>query len=100
MKFFWRQIMKFKMIATAIAFCLGSASFAGDLLGWNHTCWDNKTALFSDKMSKAIEVASLDSQTLLKVDQLTTECHYNVSLGLSTYETDACKKALEMVGVN
>ena len=86
--------MKFKMIATAIAFCLGSASFAGDLLGWNHSCWDNKTALFTDKMNKAIEVASLDRETLLKVDQLTTECHYNVNLGQSTYETDACKQAL------
>ena len=89
--------MKFKMIITAIAFCLSSASFAGDM---NHNCWDNKTALFSDKISKAIKVASLDSKTLLKVDQLITECHYNVNLGLSTYETDACKKALEMVGVN
>ena len=89
--------MKFKILLTAVTFCLGSASFAGD---WNHTCWDNKTALFSNKMSKAIEVASLDSETLLKVDQLTTECHYNVNLGLSTYETDACKKALDMVGVN
>ena len=96
-KDFWRHIMKFKMILTAIAFCLSSACFAGEM---NHTCWNNKTALFSDKMSKAIEVASLDRETLLKVDQLTTECHYNVNLGLSTYETDACKKALEMVGVN
>ena len=51
-------------------------------------------------MNKAIEVASLDRETLLKVDQLTTECHYNVNLGLSTYETDTCKQALEMVGVN
>ena len=90
--------MKLKILLTTIAFCLSSASFAGE--GWNHSCWDNKTALFSDKMSKAIEVSSLDRETLLKVDQLTTECHYTVNLGLSTYETDACKQALEMVGVN
>ena len=92
--------MKLKILLAAVAFCLSSASFAGDLLGWNHSCWDTKTALFTDKMNKAIEVASLDRETLLKVDQLTTECHYNVNLGLSTYETDTCKKALEMVGVN
>ena len=93
--------MKLKIAFAAVAFCLSSASFAGDLnRGWNHTCWDNKTALFTNKLNKAIEVASLDSKTLLKVDQLTTECHYNVNLGISTYETDACKKALEMVGVN
>ena len=96
----WRLIMKLKILLTAVAFSLSSASFAGDLLGWNHSCWDNKTALFTDKMNKAIEVASLDRETLLKVDQLTTECHYNVNLGLSTYETDTCKQALEMVGVN
>ena len=89
--------MRLKILFTTVTLCLSSASFAGDM---NHTCWDNKTALFSSKMNKAIELASLDSETLLKVDQLTTECHYNVNLGLSTYETDACKKALEMVGVN
>ena len=92
--------MKLKILLAAAALCLSSASFAGDLSGWNHSCWANKTALFSDKMNKAIEVASLDRETLLKVDQLTAECHYNVNLGLSTYETDACKQALEMVGVN
>ena len=93
--------MKLKIAFTAEAFCLSSASFAGDINhAWDHTCFNNKTASFSTKMSKAIEVASLDSETLLKVDQLTTECHYNVNLGLSTYETDSCKKALEMVGVN
>ena len=93
--------MKLKIAFTAVAFCLSSASFAGDINHeWDHTCFNNKTALFSTKMSKAIELASLDSETLLKVDQLTTECHYNVNLGLSTYETDSCKKALEMVGVN
>ena len=93
--------MKLKIAFTVVAFCLSSASFAGDINhAWDHTCFNNKTALFSTKMSKAIEVASLDSETLLKVDQLTTECHYNVNLGLSTYETDSCKKALEMVGVN
>ena len=75
--------MKLKIAFTAVAFCLSSASFAGDINhAWDHTCFNNKTALFSTKMSKAIEVASLDSETLLKVDQLTTECHYNVNLGI------------------
>ena len=54
--------MKLKILLAAVAFCLSSASFAGDLLGWNHSCWDNKTALFTDKMNKAIEVASLDTK--------------------------------------
>ena len=57
--------MKLKILLAAAAFCLSSASFAGE--GWNHSCWDNKTALFSDKISRAIEVASLDKETLLKV---------------------------------
>ena len=91
--------MKLKILLAAAALCSSSASFGGDI-PMNHTCWGSGTALFSSKISKAIEIASLDTETLLKVDQLTTECHYNVNLGLSTYETDACKKALEMVGVN
>ena len=89
--------MNLKLLFTAGIFCLGTASFAGE--GWNANC-GAKTALFTNKINKAIEVASLDSATLLKVDQLTTECHYNVNLGLSTYETDKCKEALELVGVN
>ena len=91
--------MKLKILSSVVVFCLSSASFAGDI-AMDHTCWGNKTALFSSKMSKAIEVASLDSETLSEVNKLTTECHYNVNLGLSTYETDTCKQALEMVGVN
>ena len=86
--------MKLKILLAAVAFCLSSTSFAGDLLGWNHSCWDNKTALFSDKIIRAIKFASLDKETLLKVDQLTTECPKNANLGLSIYETDACKQAL------
>ena len=89
--------MKLKLLFTAGVFCLSTASFAGE--GWNANC-AAKTALFTNKISKAIEVASLDSTTLLKVDKLTNECHHNVNLGLSTYETDACKQALEMVGLN
>ena len=90
--------MKLKLLFTVGVFCLSTASFAGE--GWNATCAAKTAALFTNKISKAIEVASLDSATLLKVDQLTTECHLNVNLGLSTYETDMCKEALELVGVN
>ena len=89
--------MNLKFLFTAGIFCLGTASFAGE--GWNANC-GAKTALFTNKINKAIEVASLDSATLRKVDQLTAECHYNVNLGLSTYETDKCKEALDLVGVN
>ena len=90
--------MKLKLLLTAGVFCLSTASFAGE--GWNATCAAKTAALFTNKISKAIEVASLDSATKLKVDQLTAECKYSVYLGFSTYETDACKQALEMVGVN
>ena len=89
--------MKLKLLFTSFVFCLSTASFAGE--GWNANC-AAKTALFTNKISNAIEVASLDNKTLLKVDELTTECHLNVSRGLSTYETDKCKEVLELVGVN
>ena len=89
--------MKLKLLFTAGVLCLSTVSFAGE--GWNTTC-AAKTASFTNKINKAIELATLDSATLIKVDQLTTECHRKVNLGLSTYKTDACKRALEMVGVN
>jgi hypothetical protein len=59
---------------------------------------DHKSALFSIQINKAIKTASLDTKTLLEVDELTIQCHYEVSLGLSTYETGKCKKALDLVG--
>ena len=89
--------MKLKLLFTSVVFFLSTASFAGE--GWNVNC-AAKTALFTNKINNAIEIAALDSKTLLKVDELTTECHLNVNLGLSTYETDKCKEALELVGVN
>ena len=54
----------------------------------------------SEKISSGIQTASLDTETLLKVDELTVQCHYEVNLGLSTYETEKCKKALDLVGYN
>ena len=90
--------MKLKLLFTTVVFCFSTAAFSGE--GWNANNCGAKTAWFTKKMSTAVEVASLDSETLLKVDQLTSECHYRVSLGLSTYETGKCKEALELVGVN
>jgi len=55
---------------------------------------------FSETISSGIQTASLDTETLLKVDELTVQCHYEVNLGLSTYETAKCKKALDLVGYN
>ena len=89
--------MKFILFVTIMLFCFSTTSFAEGL--WTHSC-DPKSAWFSEKISSGIQTASLDTATLLKVDQLTTECHYNVNLGLSTYETDKCKEALDLVGVN
>ena len=87
-----------KFLFTAAVFCLSSTSFAGEAK--MTMCLENKSALFTTQMSRAIEITSLDNETLMKVDKLTSKCHKNVSLGLSTYETDACKQALELVGIN
>ena len=89
--------MKLKILFAAVAFCLSSASFAEGL--WTHSC-DPKSVWFSEKISSGIQTASLDTETLLKVDELTVQCHYEVNLGLSTYETAKCKKALDLVGYN
>ena len=78
-------------------FWFSPASFAEGL--WNHSC-DPKSVWFSEKISSGIQTASLDTETLLKVDELTVQCHYEVNLGLSTYETAKCKKALDLVGYN
>ena len=89
--------MKFNLFVTIMLFCFSTTSFAEGL--WTHSC-DPKSAWFSEKISSGIQTASLDSETLLKVDELTVQCHYEVNLGISTYETAKCKKALDLVGYN
>ena len=91
--------MKLKILLATGAICFSSASFAGDILGWNHSC-DPKSAWFSEKINSGIKTASLDRETLLKIDELTMLCHHEVNIGLSTYETEKCKKALDLVGYN
>ena len=63
----------------------------------NHSC-DPKSVWFSGQISNAIQTASLDTETLLKIDELAAQCHYEVNLSLSTYKTAKCKKALNLVG--
>ena len=89
--------MKLKLIITALLFCFSTSSFAEGFM--NHSC-DPKSAWFSSQISNAIQTASLDTETLLKVDELTVQCHYEVNLGLSTYEIAKCKKARDLVGYN
>ena len=89
--------MKLNLFGAILLFCFSTTSFAEGLL--NHSC-DPKSVWFSEKISSGIQTASLDTETLLKVDELTVQCHYEVNLGLSTYETANCKKALDLVGYN
>ena len=89
--------MKLNLLSAILLFCFSTSSFAEGL--WNHSC-DPKSVLFSDKIKNAIQTASLDTETLLKVDELTIQCHNEVNLGISTYETAKCKKALDLVGYN
>ena len=89
--------MKLKLISTVLLFCFSTTSFAEGL--WTHSC-DPKSVWFSETISSGIQTAYLDTETLLKVDELTVQCHYEVNLGLSTYETAKCKKALYLVGYN
>ena len=96
--YFGDEFMIDKFLFGAAVFCLSSASFAGEAK--MTMCLENKSALFTTQISRAIEITSLDKATLMKVDKLTSKCHNNVSLGLSTYATDACKQALELVGIN
>ena len=90
-------IMRLNLLGVLLLFCFSTSSFAEGL--WSHSC-DPKSAWFSSQIGNAIETASLDTETLLKVDELTVQCHYEVNLGLSTYETAKCKKALNLVGYN
>ena len=89
--------MKLNLLGAILLFCFSTTSFAEGF--WNHSC-DPKSVLFSDKISSAIQTASLDLETLLKVDELTIQCHNEVNMGLSTYETAKCKKALDLAGYN
>ena len=89
--------MKLNLFVATLLICFSTTSFAEGL--WNHWC-DPKSVWFSEKISSGIRTASLDTETLLKVDELTVQCHYEVNLGLSTYETAKCKKALDLVGYN
>ena len=89
--------MRLNLLGALLLFCFSTSSFAEGL--WSHSC-DPKSAWFSSQISNAIQTASLDTETLLEVDELTVQCHYEVNLGLSTYETAKCKKALNLVGYN
>ena len=60
----------------------------------------SKTAAFTKKINKALELASLDNETVLRINKLTTDCHFEYNVGMSTYQTNSCKEALDLLGVN
>ena len=85
MKFFYITIISFTLI--------GSQLFAGGNCA-------SKTAAFDEKIKNALEMASFDDITMSKLNKLTADCHFEYNSGISTYQTNSCKKALDLVGVN
>ena len=60
----------------------------------------SKTAAFTAKINKALELASLDNETVQKINKLTSDCHFEYNVGMSTYQTNSCKEALDLFGIN
>ena len=60
----------------------------------------SKTAAFTTKINKALELASLDNDTVQRINKLTTDCHFEYNVGMSTYQTNSCKEALDSLGIN
>ena len=60
----------------------------------------SKTAAFTTKISKALELASLDNETVQRINKLTSDCHFEYNVGMSTYQTNSCKEALDLLGIN
>ena len=59
-----------------------------------------KASAFTNKINKALELASLDTETVKRVNKLTSDCHFEYNVGMSTYQTNSCKEALDLLGVN
>ena len=60
----------------------------------------SKTAAFTTKINKALELASLDNETVLRINKLTSDCHFEYNVGMSTYQTNSCKEAMDLLGIN
>ena len=60
----------------------------------------SKTAAFTTKINKALELASLDNETVQRINKLTSNCHFEYNIGMSTYQTNSCKEALDLLGIN
>ncbi len=60
----------------------------------------SKTAAFTTKINKALELASLDNETVQRINKLTSDCHFEYNVGISTYQTNSCKEALDLLGIN
>ncbi len=60
----------------------------------------SKTAAFTTKINKALELASLDNETVQRINKLTSDCHFEYNVGMSTYQTNSCKEALDLLGIN
>ena len=85
--------MKTLSVAIISFVLVSSQSFAGGDCA-------SKSAAFDSKIKKAIEVASFSDETVLKLKKLTADCHYEYNIGISSYQTNSCKKALDLVKVN
>ena len=60
----------------------------------------SKTAAFTTKINKALELASLDNETVQRINKLTSDCHFEYNIGMSTYQTNSCKEALDLLNIN
>ena len=86
-------IMKKLSLAIISFVFVGSQAFAGGDCA-------SKSAAFDSKIKKAIEMASLSDETVLQLQKLSADCHYEYNIGMSTYQTNSCKKALDLVKIN
>ena len=42
----------------------------------------SKTAAFTTKINKALELASLDNETVQRINKLTSDCHFEYNVGM------------------
>jgi len=85
--------MKILMATPLFIILFGSQIFAGS------DC-SSKTAAFTNKINKALQLASFDENTLKRAKKLTSDCYFEYNIGMSTYQTNSCKEALDLLGVN
>ena len=85
--------MKILMVTPLLIILFVSQKFAGS------DC-SLKTRAFTNKINKALQLASFDENTLKRAKKLTSDCYFEYNIGMSTYQTNSCKEALDLLGVN